>query len=348
MLHRNKFGALRLFFAACVLVSHSFELVTGDRSREPLASLFGTVSLGDIGVDGFFLISGYLITQSFDRSTSFSSYLWKRILRIYPGYVVAFFISLLIVGPFSGADLSYLAHLGMIKQIIRCALLDMPWLPNAFADLHYPLLNGSMWTIAYEFRCYLLIGILGLPILYFRKAVLIGTAILLAMSLIRFDEQFSLPYFGLLSENIRLTAIFLCGSVFYVFRKEIVYRPSYAMIAAAVLTAAMFSQNTATLAVPTLGAYCLFWFAFSPTASWLNNVGHKNDISYGVYLYAWPIQNLSIKYLPGITPWGVLAISAAVSCVLGWASWVLIERRWKYGITKPAMVFSERYTPRSY
>ena len=86
--HGNNFGLLRLGFALTVIVSHSPELVDGNRSRELLTRWFGTMSFGKVAVDGFFLISGYLITQSRDRTASTASFCAKRAARILPGYVV--------------------------------------------------------------------------------------------------------------------------------------------------------------------------------------------------------------------------------------------------------------------
>jgi peptidoglycan/LPS O-acetylase OafA/YrhL len=102
----NNFGALRLFFAVLVMLSHSFELVDGDRSREILTRIFGNLSFGELGVDGFFLISGYLITKSFQDSRSTGEYVLKRVLRIYPGYVVAYLLCVLALGPFVGGQLA--------------------------------------------------------------------------------------------------------------------------------------------------------------------------------------------------------------------------------------------------
>src|SRR5262249_36023778 len=141
-----------------VIVSHSFGLMDGDYSREPLARLFGSLALSDIAVDGFFVISGYLVTQSFESSHSVLSYLRKRVLRIYPGYCVAFLVSIFIVAPLTGGALSDITWIAAFNML----LLQMPSVPNVFNGLHFPVLNGAMWTIAYEFRCYLAVVVLGL------------------------------------------------------------------------------------------------------------------------------------------------------------------------------------------
>ena len=80
----NNFGMLRLLFAVLVIVAHAPIMVDGNHAREPLTMLFGTVSFGDVGVDGFFLVSGYLITKSFVSTASVSAYLVKRVFRIVP------------------------------------------------------------------------------------------------------------------------------------------------------------------------------------------------------------------------------------------------------------------------
>jgi peptidoglycan/LPS O-acetylase OafA/YrhL len=130
VLTSNNLGALRLFFAILVILAHSHELIDGNRSREILTRTFGTLSFGDLGVDGFFLISGYLITKSFVESPSVIEYLFKRTLRIYPGYVVAFLLCILTISPFVGGNISSLSITTILKDIV---LLHPPEVSGVFA-----------------------------------------------------------------------------------------------------------------------------------------------------------------------------------------------------------------------
>jgi peptidoglycan/LPS O-acetylase OafA/YrhL len=329
--HRNNFGILRLAFAACVLVSHSIELLDGNRAREPLTRIFGTLSLGELGVDGFFLASGYLIAQSLERSASFISYIRKRVLRIYPAFIAAYVFCIFIVAPLANADMRSLSGTAWLRQIYMMLMLADPRMPNTFSDLPYPLLNGSMWTIPYEFRCYVLLALLAL-VGAFRKKFIFGAFVLAllltaAFSSFRIDVPQSVAHVtGHPHDTLRLTAIFLSGATFYVFRDKIPYRTDLAMLSGILLVVLLFNRATEELAMPTLGAYLIFWFAFLERARALNRINNGTDISYGVYLYAWPIQNLLIDNIPGASPFSIIALTTTAVVPIGFLSWHAIEK----------------------
>ena len=141
--HQNAFGFLRLIFASLVIVSHTPELVDGNRSRELLTQLFGTISFGELAVDSFFIISGYLIAGSFLKKPVVSSFLIRRIARIYPGFIVASLVCILVVAPLAGASMADILakSLHSVKLMV---LLQSPGSSNVFKGTFYPVLNGAM------------------------------------------------------------------------------------------------------------------------------------------------------------------------------------------------------------
>jgi peptidoglycan/LPS O-acetylase OafA/YrhL len=143
------------------------------------------------------------------------------------------------------------------------------------------------------------------------------------------------PFIGSLDETIRLTALFLTGVSFFLFRQQIAYRSSYAALAAIGLVALLFHSQIAGPAVAVLGGYLVFWFAFLPETPILNAINSKTDLSYGVYLYAWPIQMLLIRYLHGVTPGAVMVLTAIGAALLAFASWTVIE--------KPALYYKRAF-----
>jgi peptidoglycan/LPS O-acetylase OafA/YrhL len=326
----NGFGALRLLFAGLVILSHSPEMMTGDRSRELLTSLFGTMSFGDLAVDCFFLISGYLITGSMLRNSQ--GYLWRRVLRIYPAFVICTGSCLFLVAPLGGGNLAALSAQSWEKLAVHMLLLQSPRIDSVFPGTHYPALNGSMWTIAYEFRCYLLSYLLGrLSLLKSRRFVLA----LCAAALIVFVISLRLPpshthgalemAFGDPHDTLRLTAAYLVGTGIKVANPPL--RADYAAIAAVALAGLLFVPVLAEASLLVLGGYALFTVAFQFNGRWFRTLNSKDDISYGLYLYAWPIGKLIFWYVPTINVWLHVAITLVISLAAGWLSWQLIEKR---------------------
>lgn len=328
----NGFGALRLLFASLVIASHTPQMFDGDFSREPLKLLFGTVSLGGLAVDGFFLISGYLITASFMSDPK--SYLPKRVLRIYPAFLLCFLVCVLVVAPLAGADLRTLSMDEWVKLGGKMLLLKVPDSLGAFDGLAIPALNGSMWTISYEFRCYLLAALLGLLGFYRRRGLYLAlTAAFLAANFAFLTpagdvlEQIARPFNAILGqpqETIRLTSVFMCGACLKLFPLD--YRGRYAALAAGALIPAMFVPVLAGVALSTLGAYVLFWVAFKVAWKPLRTINAKDDISYGLYLYAWPVGNLLLFYWRDLNLVAHGLLTLAVSVVLGFLSWHLLEK----------------------
>jgi peptidoglycan/LPS O-acetylase OafA/YrhL len=327
--HDNNFGFLRLLLASLVILSHSPELIDGDRSNELLTLVFGTLSLGELAVDGFFLISGFLITKSFENSRTIISYLRKRVVRIYPAFLVAYFVSFCIVGPLSGASLRSLTGFDWLRVVVAAVLLQPPHLTGAFEGMHYPLLNGAMWTISYEFRCYLLVVVLGVLGVYRRPLWLIVITLVL-LALLCLDIRIPVGPITRIAvgephETIRLTAMFCVGSLFYIFQRAVPLRLAYVYAAAISMTVLLSYQPLAEGSLAIIGGYLIFWVALHAKIGLLAQVNSSTDISYGVYLYGWPIQNSLIYYFRDISPWTLTLATLGMATILGFLSWRWVE-----------------------
>lgn len=328
--HRNNnFNFLRLVLAVLVILSHSFELIPGQ--RELLTRVFHTITLGGVAVNGFFLLSGYLIVQSWERSPHLGTFLKKRILRIYPGFLVASCVCAFVVGPLGSHPAAYFAQFHLLQFLKEAVLLHPPAVPPVFEGQSYPVVNGAMWTIAYEFRCYLCVALLGMCGLFKRRQLWLALTILTMMLFLAptLLGKLSFPGLKILIANPKLFVSFFMffsvGGCFFLFRDRIPYRRNWAAVALLILLPCMFRLNTAQIALSIAGGYLLFSAAFA-RSSVLDRFKTTHDISYGVYLYGWPVQKLLLWYLPALAPGLLFLLACGGSGLCGLLSWQLVEQ----------------------
>lgn len=327
----HQFDLLRIVFALLVLLAHAPEMTDGNRSREIFARLsHANVTFGDFGVDGFFLLSGFLIVQSWQKKPELLNFMRKRVLRIVPGYLVAALLSTLVIGLLAPGVDHFFQHLDIhfVKSIL---VLSSPSSPPVLPGNAYPIVNGSLWTISYEFRCYLMValfGILGI----FRKPKLwaVATLILLASwaapSLVGHIHwnKFLYPVLGDPAQVFRLTAIYFVGGCFFIYRRSIKFSRGLALAVVGVLIGVrVLDPSRIELALVFSGSYLMFYFG-QTSVKWLQWMKNIPDISYGIYLYGWPVEALWIWFHRG-SPWTTFLVSSLICFVLGWLSWHLVE-----------------------
>jgi peptidoglycan/LPS O-acetylase OafA/YrhL len=312
-----------------VLLSHAQEIPIGDRATELLSRLTQRyLTFGDVGVDGFFLLSGFLIVKSWQYDPEPINYLRKRILRIVPGYLVAVFFSTVVVGLLAPGVSDFFSRLG-IRFVRSILILGSPMTPLVFPGSYFSLVNGSLWTITFEFSCYVLVLILGMAgIFRIRSLWLVFTAILLVP--VFFPIRLIANHFWRF-QSFRLAGVFFVGGCFYLFRQYIHFRPRFAIAAAIGLLAFRFiSPSQIEGAVILLGGYLMFYFVQIPFQA-----PAFPDVSYGIYLYGWPVESLLIWYYHG-PAWFTFLAATIICFVLGWLSWHFVER--------PALTLKRRIT----
>jgi len=343
-LSRNNFDVLRFALAGLVVFSHSFALLSGTDATEPLHRLTrGQIASGELAVDGFFILSGFLVTHSWSRTPALGKFFSKRLFRIYPGYAVITLLTALFLIPFACR-----VPFGLKGSLLRDTAFSLATLRGldpggGFPDNAFHALNGSLWSIPFEAWCYVGVAALGLLGAIRSRKVVLGLllgAIGLSLAFLIWNLNPGLKFLGVIFGWPRLWArmlpYFLSGMVFYLYRDRIRYTARGALIAFAVLVAATFIPRGWAAAGPLAGGYLLFALAFSSSVR-LHGWAKYGDFSYGMYLYAFPLQQLIIQAFHPTNPLLFFAVSLPGSVILGALSWHGVEKWFLRRRERPAV-----------
>jgi peptidoglycan/LPS O-acetylase OafA/YrhL len=326
---RNSFGVIRLAMAIAVLFSHSYWFTSGSKIADPLVRLTGH-SIGEHAVQVFFFLSGILVTQSLLRSGSVLNYAVARALRIFPALIACVLLTAFVLGPmFTHAGLlHYFTGRELPLYVLKTVLLvtgSAP-LPHLFQNQALPdLVNVSLWTLKYEVLCYIGLGAIGAVGLLNPRLRPWVTALLAVFVLTVFiGRPKPLDTYTAL-DNLRYFALyFFAGVTAYMLRRSIRII-GWALVPLSVLYWALIGSRFGELACCLLLGYATLW-----VATWrfggLRAFTNKNDYSYGVYIFAGPIQQVVVSLVPDYGPTAVSLHALSIALPLAVFSWELIER----------------------
>jgi peptidoglycan/LPS O-acetylase OafA/YrhL len=329
----NNFNLVRIIAALAVLVTHSFALSSGNPADEPLRQTLG-MTLGSIAVDVFFVTSGLLVTASLLRSESVVAFAWSRCLRIFPGLLVMLMLTVFIVGPLftSLQPASYLLDSGTLAYLLKGATLVtgiLDRLPGVFESNPYPSsVNGSLWTMPYEVRMYALLAVLWATV--HKVLRLRGAAFTKAIQALAFISGAGLVLGHFVSSRdptfLRLFFMFFAGATLFVSRDRVLLSAPLFLLAMALTMVAAVNQHSFFVVYTLLLPYLVICLAYVPSdkARQYNKVG---DYSYGIYIYAFPVQQSLAALVPGISAAGMLLASLLATTGLAALSWHFIESR---------------------
>ena len=217
-------------------------------------------------MDGFFLLSGFLIVQSWENDPELLNYLRKRLLRIVPGYVVAAILATLVIGLLAPGVSHFFSHF-TYHFPESMLLLGGLTTPPVFPGMPFHSVNTSLWTIPYEFRCYLLVPLLAFLGFVRRPWLWLGTTALVFVPFsfreMADPEPWRKLYFltGEPWPAARLCSAFLVGGCFYLFRRYVVYRLGLALLSCVLIL--VFLLTMPRLLEPVVvvsgGYYCSSW-----------------------------------------------------------------------------------------
>jgi peptidoglycan/LPS O-acetylase OafA/YrhL len=323
MKQSNNLTALRLIAAWMVLYGHSFVFLG---LPEPLFA--GWVPLGPLAVYIFFAISGYLISQSWANDPNWQHFLLKRILRIFPALTVCTLLTALVFGPiFTQLPLTeYFSHAWTYNYLSNIVLKIHYSLPGVFETNRYPnAINGSIWSLPIEFFMYIVLLVVGLSKLPRTAWLALAVSILLLAEFWGTRSSEMLVMYG-----TDLRQVVICGSYFWIGALFHQYGINRFLTVGNMLLIVFAWCGLSRW--PTLFSTAGWFFvpmlalAFGLSRGELLSRLTRFDYSYGVYIYAFPIQQAVQHLYPDMGLWPYLAITSGITLALAVASWHLIER----------------------
>lgn len=319
----NGLNLIRLGLATVVIVWHSFSITGRDVASDAITQIMGSGA-----VDGFFAISGFLITASWVRRPHVRGYLLARFLRIVPAFWVCLLVTVALLVPlgshlatgqipngYPGTTWDYLRT----NWFFQVGQYDVAGTPN---DVPYPgVWNGSIWTLRWELLCYLGVLVLGVAGLVQRRLVL-NVAFVLCWTVVAATAADKINNFWIVTPG-RFGLMFLAGGLIYTYRDRLPVSRPLLVGAAVVVALATLTPDYRLIAAIPLGYLLIAGSTYVRCA----RLQLRNDISYGTYIYAFPIQQVLAS--TGLVSAHVLHFmisSVALTWVVATASWFGVER----------------------
>lgn len=330
----NNFNLMRFIAASAVLFSHSYPLALGAGAPEPAVRAIG-MSAGSIAVDVFFVTSGFLVAGSLFRRNNLVAFVWARILRIYPALIVAVLFCIFVVGLFFTVEgiADYLSDPRTFTFFKRNSTLF--WgvkyeLPGVFEQLPFKgAINGSLWTLPYEVKMYAYLAAIamGLALLQRRLQRSLLRAVFLLIALAAAGANVFNHFWPFASVHfVHLSAMFFFGVAYYLHRDRIRLSSRLILLLTAVLVIATQNRHAFFVSYVILLPYIVLYLAYVPRGA-VRAFNRAGDYSYGMYIYAFPVQQSVVALAPGISVAGLTAAAFPVTLFLAVVSWHLLEAR---------------------
>lgn len=315
----NALNAWRLVLAAGVILQHSWPL-TGRDFQTPFEQVFTQV-----WVDGFFVVSGFLITGSWLNNPRLREYAAARALRIFPGLWVCVIIVAFVLAPI-GAALSggSLRLSSQIAYVLNNAVLNIYYSGIDGTPLNVPwhgVWDGPLWTLIFELICYLAVAVLGVIGLLRRRwtipvvfAVSVAGAAVVGYPVMELETPPQMV--------LRFAVVFSAGALLYQYRDRIPARWWLVAVCAGLVVLLGLLPNYRVYAALPLA------YAVIVSGALLKRPRLRNDLSYGMYIYAWPVQQLlAAAGLIWLDPRLFFVLATACTIPLAAFSWFVIERQ---------------------
>ena len=317
------FDYLRIGLSVAVLGWHSIWLSSGSVQLDTALWVgpfrFLTASIIPI----FFALSGFLVAGSLGR-TRLHQFITLRIVRLVPALAAEIALSAIILGLIFTElpKTDYLANRQFYTYFLNIVGDIHYFLPGVFNDNPGGgIINGQLWTIPYELECYL--GLIVLSVLTLVRRRLLFLISVASFSIALTGWVFAghpVDPFQHVPGRV-LVLCFLAAVSLYLYRDVIPYSGTLGFVSA-IMTIGLLQVPDASYLAAFPVAYLTVWLGLTrPPAI------PFGDLSYGVYLFHYPIQQTIVHGFPGVRSWWMLTlISLPLTGICAWLSWTFIEK----------------------
>ena len=328
----NNFDFLRFLFALLVVISHSYPLSGSSEGSQWIYQITNSqIVLAQIGLSGFFIISGYFIFRSLERSKSIFDYFKKRFLRLFPALLVVLLLTILLAPLVYKSEIPFFKNNAVYTYVPNNLSLYrfQSSIKGIFDTNAYHAINGSLWTIRYEFSLYV-----ALSLLFFFRSQKRVVVILVSFAFIAFYFLYNFylnrlagsTLFGLQGIHLlNLGTFFISGSLLAALQFEKIKHKSVIFgISVLILMLSLYFNcydSVKHLVFPIV----ILLIGFIPLP-FIRAFGKFGDMSYGIYIYSFPILQ-TLMYFFKLKTYELLIFSVMLSIVFGYLSWHLIEKR---------------------
>ena len=327
----NNLNLIRLIASIFVIYNHSF-IISGFMFDEPLWKKYTSmVTFGNLGVDIFFVTSGFLLSLSLLAKQNLPQFFVNRVLRIFPGLIFSLLITLLVVGLFF-SDLGFFEffkndqtwHFLIYNSILLKGVVYL--LPGAFQGNPVPSVNGSLWTLPHELTAYIALFLLASASLIFKKYFLVLFKSFLVLLCAYCYFRYAQGYYdiGKISEKYRLYFFFLFGASVGAFVKYLKLDMRWAVFFLVLIILCLPYKKVLFPVYTLLLPYVVFAFAYIPSGG-IRKFNMIGDYSYGMYIYGFFVQQCIVAVLNSITPHMLFVSSFFITLIVSVLSWHFIE-----------------------
>ncbi|WP_346881931.1 acyltransferase [uncultured Algibacter sp.] len=323
----NNFDFLRVVFATTVAIAHLIEL-SNVKIFQQYIIFFNT----RLAIDGFFVISGFLIAKSFENSKSVKQYIVKRIKRIVPAYVVLIIFCAVSFFIFSTYSLkNYFFNTHFLKYLVANLTFQNyiePCLPGVFENNKICAVNGALWTIKLEEAFYLLIPIFFWLTKFKKNGIYVLGLLVYVVSITYFNYFMSLDMYKIAKQLPGALAFFVTGIIFYKKFNFFIKWKHYIILPCLILFFLEQYLFKTHLLKPMVYGFMVFYIAYN--FKLLNGFGKYGDFTYGIYIYHFPVIQIFVflKLFSSYNAWFIGFLNLFLILILAAFSWHFLELRY--------------------